>query len=60
MTDALTIWLRRRLADGEERVREMFRRPVRKLVELVLADIQVAVRTLDAAPRADHVPATAG
>ena len=60
MTDALTIWLRRRLAGSEECVREMFRRPVRKLVELVLTDIQVAVRILDAAPRADHVPATAG
>ena len=58
MTDALTIW--RRLAGGEERVRELFRRPVRKLVELVVTDIQVAVRILDTAPRADHVPATAG
>ena len=48
MIDALTIWLRQRLADGKERVRELVRRPVRKLVELVLTDVDLMARLRDA------------
>jgi hypothetical protein len=44
----LTIWLRQRLADIQERVRELFRRQVRKLVELVLTDVDLMARLRDA------------
>ena len=46
MSGGLTIWLRQRLADIQERVRELFRRQVRKLVELVLTDIDLMARRI--------------
>ncbi len=48
MIGALTIWVRARLAEAGERVRELFRRAVRKLVELVLTDIDLMARLRDA------------
>ena len=48
MSGGLTIWLRQRLAGFQERVRELFRRQVRKLVELVLTDIDLMARFRDA------------
>ena len=48
MIRALTIWVRVRLAEAGERVRELFRRAVRKLVELVLTDIDLMARLRDA------------
>jgi hypothetical protein len=48
MMDELTIWLRRRLADFNERLRELMRRQVRKLVELVITDIDLMARFRDA------------
>ena len=51
MSDGLTIWVRQRLADIKERVRELFRRQVRKLVELVLTDVDLMARLRDATTR---------
>src|SRR5258708_36480339 len=48
MTEGLTIWLGQGLADIQERVRELFRRQVRKLVELVLTDVDLMARLRDA------------
>jgi hypothetical protein len=48
MSGSLTIWLRQHLAGLQERVRELFRRQVRKLVELVLTDIDLMARFRDA------------
>lgn len=48
MIDGLTIWLRQRLAGIQEGVRELFRRQVRKLVELVLTDVDLMARLRDA------------
>jgi hypothetical protein len=48
MIDALTIWVRQHLADVQERVREVFRRQVRKIVELVLTDTDLMARLRDA------------
>ena len=48
MSGGLTIWLRQHLANLQERVRELARRQVRKLVELVLTDIDLMARFRDA------------
>ena len=44
----MTIWVRLRLADLKDRIRELFRRQVRKLVELVLTDVDLMARLRDA------------
>ena len=44
----MTIWVRQRLADIKERIRELFRRQVRKIVELVLTDVDLMARLRDA------------
>ena len=44
MSGALTIWARQRLADIKERLREVSRRQVRKIVELVLTDVDLMAR----------------
>ena len=43
MSGALTIWARQRLADIKERLREVSRRQVRKIVELALTDTDGAM-----------------
>jgi hypothetical protein len=48
MSGALTIWARQRLADIKERLREVGRRQVRKIVELVLTDVDLMARLRDA------------
>ena len=48
MSGALTIWARQRLADIKERLREVSRRQVRKIVELVLTDTDLMARLRDA------------
>jgi len=48
MIGGLTIWVRLRLADIKERIRELFRRQVRKIVELVLTDVDLMARLRDA------------
>lgn len=48
MIGPLTIWGRQRLADAKERIREVVRRQVRKLVELVLTDTDLMARFRDA------------
>ena len=48
MSGALTIWARQRLADIKERLREVGRRQVRKIVELALTDIDLMARLRDA------------
>ena len=48
MSDGWTIWFRRRLDDFNESLRELMRRQVRKLVELVLTDIDLMARLRDA------------
>jgi hypothetical protein len=52
MIDGLTIWVRLRLADLKDRMRELFRRQVRKIVELVLTDVDLMARFRDAATTA--------
>ena len=49
MVDLLTIWVRQGLADINERIRELFRRQIRKLIELVLTDTDLMARLRDAA-----------
>ena len=48
MSGALTIWARQRLADIKERLREVSRRQVRKIVELALTDTDLMARLRDA------------
>ena len=48
MIGGLTIWVRQRLAHVKECVREVFRRQVRKIVELVLTDVDLMARLRDA------------
>jgi hypothetical protein len=52
MVDLLTIWVRERLADVNDRIRELFRRQVRKLIELVLTDSDLMSRLRDVATTA--------
>ena len=49
MVDLLTIWVRQGLADINEQIRELFRRQIRKLIELVLTDTDLMARLRDAA-----------
>ena len=53
MIDGLTIWLRQCLADINDRVRELFRRQARKIVEIVLTDVDLMARLRDAATTAE-------
>jgi len=48
MVDLLTIWIRQHLADIKDRIRELVRRQVRKLIELVLTDTDLMARLRDA------------
>jgi hypothetical protein len=48
MFDELTIWVRQRLVDIKDGVRELLRRQVRKLVELVLTDVDLMGRIREA------------
>jgi hypothetical protein len=48
MFDELTIWVRQRLVDIKDGVRELMRRQVRKLVELVLTDVDLMGRIREA------------
>ena len=52
MIDGLTIWLRQCLADINDRVRELFRRQARKIVEIVLTDVDLMARLRDASTTA--------
>jgi Macrocin-O-methyltransferase (TylF) len=52
MIEEATIWLRRRLADINECLRELMRRQVRKLVELIVTDTDLMARLRDAATTA--------
>lgn len=64
MTGDITIWARRRLAGLNEGLREFMRRQVRKLVELVISDIDLMARLRDASTSAvfeeQHLRAAAG
>jgi hypothetical protein len=48
MIDPLTIWVRQRLADVNDRIRELFRRQIRKVIELILTDADLMARFRDA------------
>ena len=48
MLDDLTIWVRQRLVEIKDDVRELMRRQVRKLVELVLTDVDLMGRIREA------------
>ena len=47
MINSLTVWVRKALADVNDRIRELFRRQVRKLIELILTDIDLMARLRD-------------
>jgi hypothetical protein len=48
MVGSLSIWARQRLAEWKERIREIFRRQVRKLAMLILTDMDLMARFRDA------------